>query len=282
MNASVTAIVVTYNTDPQHLSAALDTLVSQCRVVVVDNSTQPSARAAIRTTCAMRGADCLTLLGNFGIAHAQNRGICLARHHGATDILLMDDDSVPAATLVRDLLNARTRCTVQPVVISARTIDAQGVDMSNRRPSLRNDLMPCSELTSSGTLIPMSAFDRVGNFDDALFIDCVDFEWGWRALQAGVPLVVCDDVSIRHRLGEGSRLGLRIPSPIRHYYQYRNVSRMIVRSRAPLRWRLSQSVKLPLKLLLIALLADCRIVRLRYAALGLVDSLLGRTGKFNH
>lgn len=282
MSPRVVAVVVTYNSDVSFLVESLNVLARQCTVVVVDNSTQEPLRERIREACELTGATWLSLGDNSGIAHAQNCGIAWSREHAASDILLMDDDSMPPQSLVADLLEARKLSSIQPVVASARTVGADGKDLSNRAAEAATDLTSCSELTSSGTMIPITIFDRVGVFDDRLFIDCVDFEWGWRALASGVPLVLCNRVVIRHRLGEGTRLGLRIPSPIRHYYQYRNVSRMIVWSKAPVRWRLLQLIKLPVKLVLIALLADRRAERLRYAAWGLRDFLARLGGKFSH
>jgi rhamnosyltransferase len=251
-------------------------------VVVVDNSTQMLLASEIREICRLLDVYYISLDGNRGIARAQNIGISFARQHGATDILLMDDDSLAPFTLVSQLVTARERSHVYPLVVSARTISVSGNDLSNRSSNCSNGLTICTELTSSGSLIPISVFDRVGDFDDSLFIDCVDFEWGWRAIAGGVTLALCDQVFIQHSLGESVRLGFRIPSPIRHYYQYRNILRMIVRSNAPLGWRLKQSIKLPIKMLLIALLADRRITRLRYVTLGIIDSIKGRSGKFNH
>lgn len=282
MNKGVVAVVVTYNSYVERLTELLSQLVTQCTIVVVDNSDQHASRDFVRLACERLGVCCLMLGDNFGIAHAQNIGIAWARDRAAEDILLMDDDSIPTKSLVVDLLNARRTSQLHPVVVSARTINENGEDISNRGPRTSVGLTPCSELTSSGTLISASIFDRVGVFDDRLFVDCVDFEWGWRARTSGVPLVLCDGVAIQHRLGETSRLGLRIPSPIRHYYQYRNVSRMLVRSKAPFDWRLFQLIKLPVKLVFILLLADRRFERLRYVAWGLCDFFTGRTGKFNH
>lgn len=276
------SIIVTFNSDLQQLKKSLGCLRSQCEVVVVDNSTQKFLADEIRKICRLFDIQYLSLDGNLGIARAQNIGISFARQHGATDILLMDDDSLAPSTLVSQLLKAREQSQVHSLIVSARTISVSGKDLSNRTSDFFNGRTICTELTSSGTLIPLSVFDRVGDFDESLFIDCVDFEWGWRAIDAGITLALCDNVFIQHRLGEGVRLGFRIPSPVRHYYQYRNVFRMIFRSKAPLRWRVEQSIKLPIKILLIVLLADRRITRLRFAAWGIVDAFTGRSGKFNH
>lgn len=282
MNIKVTAIVVTYNSEVSMLDAVLSALSPQCKLLIVDNSTNSNSTVEIRELAGLHGAECLSLGSNFGIAYAQNRGIEHALKNGAADVLLMDDDSVAPPDLVRGLMTARAQFPMQPIVISARIVDEQGRDMSNRQAQPEKCLTPCSELTSSGTLIPANVFERVGLFDESLFIDCVDFEWGWRALAEGIPLMLSNIDSIGHRLGEGKRFGLRIPSPIRHYYQYRNVTRIIFRSEAPWRWRLQQLVKLPVKLFLIALITDQPFVRLRYAAWGLCDALSNRTGQFNH
>ena len=282
MSALVVAVVVTFNSNMSRLTESLRSLAPQCLVLVVDNSTEDNSRQEIKAVCEQTGAVWMPLGENMGIAYAQNVGISWARERAASDILLLDDDSLPSQSFVAELLEAKLSSRLQPVVVSARTIGGKGEELSNRLTDDSSGLTLCSELTSSGSLIPMKVINQVGLFDDRLFIDCVDFEWGWRARDLGVSLVLCNHVAIQHRLGEGASLGLRIPSPIRHYYQYRNVSRMIVCSHAPVRWRLIQLIKLPVKLVMIAILADRRAYRLRFAALGLLDFICGRTGKFNH
>lgn len=281
MNEDVVAIVVAYNSDLVRLTESLSILAKQCRIVLVDNSTQLSFQEKIQAACDRANVFYLALGDNFGIARAQNIGIAWAREHAAVDILLMDDDSIPSQSLVKDLLELRKLLQLNSVVISARTVGENGEDVSNRALNNSVEFTSCSELTSSGSLIPIKIFDRVGIFEDRLFIDCVDFEWGWRALALDVQLILCNHVAIRHRLGEGSRFILRMPSPIRHYYQYRNILTMVAFSKAPYRWRVIQLIKLPIKLILILLLADRRFNRVCYAAWGICDFFTGRTGKFN-
>jgi rhamnosyltransferase len=281
MNEFLVAVVVTYNSQIERLRESLLILANQCTVVVVDNSTIISSREEIRSVCERVSVFYLSLGDNMGIAHAQNIGIAWARANSAVDILLMDDDSIPSPSLVVDLFKARRSSRIHLVVVSARTIDENGEDISNCGAKNSGELTPCSKLTSSGTLISSEVFDRVGLFDEHLFIDCVDFEWGWRAMALGVPLFLCNNAYIRHKLGEAKRFGLRLPSPIRHYYQYRNVSMMLLRSVAPFGWRFQQLLKLPIKFFLIFIIADRRFERLRYAAWGLYDFFRGQTGKFN-
>lgn len=280
MNYSVVSVVVAYNSRVEKLSKLLNVLSRQCRVIVIDNSTNMSFRESVRKECFRYCVSYISIGDNIGISQAQNVGVAWARDNNASDILLMDDDSLPTSTLVSDLLRERAGYK-DLIVISARTIDANGDDISMCHIDKRFELTPCAYLTSSGTLIPLSVFSRVGEFDPSLFIDCVDFEWGWRAIAMGFPLYLSNNVSIHHSLGEGTRFGFRIPSPIRHYYQYRNILRLIISSKAPALWRVTQLVKLPIKLLLIVFLFDRRLRRLYYALLGVAGFFLGHTGKID-
>lgn len=276
MNTDVVAIIVSYNSNLTRLAETLTVISQQCRVVVVDNSTSEDIIEALKNICFSMRISIIPLRGNYGIAYAQNKGIEWANENKASDILLMDDDSLPSKNLVSDLLAARSRY-LDPVVVSALAIDEDGSEINAKNNKFNEE--PCTELMSSGTLIPISIIEVVGNFDERLFIDCVDYEWGWRAISKGYSLYISRDALIRHCLGEGKQMRMRMPSPIRHYYQYRNVLEMIVSSKAPMRWRASQSVKLPLKLLLIALFADRRTERLKYAFKGIGDFLNSRFGK---
>ena len=282
MNKDVFAIIVTYNTHYDKLDILLKILAAQCSVVVVDNSTQIISQDMLNLACVKYGVFYCRLGDNYGIAAAQNFGVAFARNHAAVDILLMDDDSVPGDFFVSELILARRLCNSSRIVVGARTISDKGKDISNCSSNGFDALTPCDQLTSSGSLIPIYLFEFVGLFDEELFIDCVDFEWGWRARALGVMLLLSTEVSIKHKLGESTRLGLKIPSPIRHYYQYRNILKMIFHSNAPLLWRLSQLIKLPIKLILLLIIADRRINRLRFVGFGVIDFIAGRFGKFNH
>ena len=96
------AVVVTFEPDPEGLRELLARLAPQvATVLVVDNA---SARQPPRL--ARDEATLIPLTRNAGIAAAQNIGIRTAVGLGATFVLLMDQDSLPAADMVTQLLNA--------------------------------------------------------------------------------------------------------------------------------------------------------------------------------
>lgn len=277
---SISAVIVAYQTNPTRLDAILRALTGQCAVVLADNSEEPTSLAAIRQCVERYGGTYIPMGGNLGIGAAQNTAIAAAWDRGADSVLLLDDDSIPAPDLVAVLVSCRSPVPGEQAVFCASAMDATGKNVSNVNRG-GGMLTRCREMMSSGSLIDRSTFERVGPFDEKLFIDGVDFDWGWRAQSKGIGIYVTHDTSITHRLGEGEIAGVRVPSPLRHYYQFRNVLRLMTRRHTPWAWRITQALKLPIKLVLITLLMPQRMKRLQYSAVGVVDAVRGRFGKLH-
>ena len=103
--AGVVAVVVTYQPALDVLEQLLDALIPQATsVVVVDNGSH-SDLAAWNSERDIRAVELLLLGENRGIAAAQNAGIQWARNRGAGYVLLMDQDSIPAADMVEKLVS---------------------------------------------------------------------------------------------------------------------------------------------------------------------------------
>lgn len=272
----VAAVIVTYRSDVDRLKRVLAILSSQCRIVIADNSLEDRQRHVIADCAVSAGVHYVSMFGNRGIGAAQNRGIAIARELGAEAVLLLDDDSTPGT----DLVDALVSCSEElgeRAVVCANALDSMGQEVSNAR-RLSGAVVPCRDMMSSGTLIRATTLDTVGPFDEALFVDGVDFDWGWRAINVGYTLHLCRATAIQHQLGEGRIAGVSFPSPIRHYFQYRNILILMRRPYVPLGWKVSQMLKLHAKLLLILVLMPEKEKRLRFAAAGIRDGLRGRVG----
>ena len=276
---STSGVIVAYQTDVVRLDVILRTLAGQCSIVVADNGEEPGCSAAIRECVEHHGGVYIAMGGNRGIGAAQNAAIAVAWDLGAGSVLLLDDDSIPAPDVVAVLASCRSPVPGERAVFCTSAVDAAGKDIGNvRRGS--GMLMRCREMMSSGSLIRRDVFEAVGPFDVDLFIDGVDFDWGWRAQSKGINLYMVRDACIVHRLGEGQIKGVRVPSPIRHYYQFRNILRLMARRHTPWGWRITQALKLPTKLLLIAALMPDATRRIRYSMAGVRDAIKGRSGKY--
>ncbi|EET0017257.1 glycosyltransferase [Escherichia coli] len=284
---SVLAVIVTYNSDLQKLKTIFNIVCIDADIIVSDNSTEQNTRERIQELCEIHSVKYISMGGNVGIAKAQNDGIKLGLNMGYEDILLLDDDSLPHPTMISSLLIVRGFVTENIKclpVICANPCDAKGNSLAKYDKKLFDFIYNCRDVTSSGTLINKSHFDLVGLHDEKLFIDCVDFEWGWRAISKGVQIVLSQKAILTHQLGTGrlNIINAGYGAPIRHYYQFRNVLNMCIREYTPFPWKISQIFKLGIKyFILIPFFFDNKVLRLKYATRGVLSFIRGKYGPIN-
>lgn len=251
------AVIVTFNPDLDIFNLLLAETRDQIKhIVVMDNGSRPECVVQLGRICAER-ATLHLLPANVGIAAAQNQGIAYARKEGATDVLLLDHDSVPAHGMVAALHAAGVElrasglavAAVGPLIIDRRTETPAPIpQIANRavRFVFPDTTTPtrCEYLIASGTLIAMSAFDAVGPMNEAFFIDQVDVDWCFRANAAGFDIFCVPEARLYHVIGDevvrfwlfGWR-HLAVHSPARDYFYFRNSLRLILSAHTGQLWR---------------------------------------------
>lgn len=287
MALSIGTIVVSYNSEVAALRRSLTGVAVRSTVVICDNSTDLTISQLIEKFCLTENIYYLRMDGNRGLAYAQNRAIELLRELEVEFILFLDDDSVPSSTMLDklaegylDLLAANGR--VGCVGAVART--STGKHLANVRLST-SGVTKCPLMMSSGALIPMQVIKEVGLMDESLFIGFVDFDWGWRAQARGYGLYLINEAFFFHSLGVGTKrilgVGLKVATPVRHYYQFRNAIRMITRSYVPRTWIIREIPCLGIRFIVYGLLLRPRWKRVHYMLRGIIEGVLGYIGAIN-
>jgi rhamnosyltransferase len=297
-NVAIIAVVVTHHPDAGALGRQIAALAPQvARVLVVDNGSTDEALAPVRAA----GVSLIRLEHNSGLAAAQNRGIERALTAGATHVLLMDQDSVPAADMVSRLLAALYAPAPQPVAAAGpRLFDPRSrasLDHLRKRggrfrqlptPETADAPLAVDHLIASGCLIPASALAKIGFMEEAFFIDAVDTEWCMRARAAGFGLLLETRAVLEHRLGDRSarlRTGRRrvrtlaFHSPMRQYYIFRNNLLLCRRPYVDRAWRWLMARVLPRRFAFYLIFGPNRIAYLRAMVAGMRDAWRGRSGK---
>ena len=298
MNAEkVVGVIVAYHPSLDRLNDLLLVLRPQVdAVVVVDNGSPESFRTWLsgRMGANVQG---IFLEQNFGIAAAQNTGIRWARVHGATHVLLLDQDSWPAVDMVAKLLDAARKkagaykvAAVGPRFLDERRQNpppftrVQGVRIRRQNCDDVSSVVPVDYLIASGCLIPMSVLDKVGDMRDELFIDYVDIEWGLRAHHHGFQSYGVCSAHMQHSLGDHPIpfFGKSIPvhSPLRHYFHFRNAMLLYKEPWVPLNWKLVDGLRLCFKYVFYSLFAKPRMSHWHMMTLGIWHGLVGKAGKF--
>ncbi|MEW1820479.1 glycosyltransferase [Arthrobacter sp. NPDC080031] len=290
--ANVAGVVTAFHPTP-HLVENVASLLKQLSTVVVVDDASGEGFDHIFGAVAEAGAEVLTLESNSGIAAALNAGIARARTIADVEhILTVDQDSFLPAGYVQKLLGASESASsagVRPGLISPARIHGNPV----KRAGTRHGVVLGREPIQSGLLIPTSTLDRIGNFWDGLFIDLVDTEYYFRALDAGLPTVLAD-TEFDHSLGTmvdarlfgravhvgGRNLQVRIAATWRYYYIFRN--RILVGARYARRhpaWVVGGVLTDLRHLAFVTVLAPGRIARLASAISGIADGVRGDSGR---
>lgn len=304
----VTSITVAFNPDPVRLAEQVVALRGQVsEMIIVDNGSAPSVKSifAQPEIAALAGnaapIDILELRENGGIASGFNIGIDAARKAGAEFVLLLDHDSIPAADMVCKLLAGYQRAASTSPANSVAAVGPRIIDSRDKRqyPFVRfgwfrnqhlrcvdsqEKLVACDFLISSGSLVAISALDKIGGYDEALFIDSVDLEWCCRARGAQFSLYGVCEAALDHRLGDQrrvvwNRVNLVVHSPLRIYYMTRNRILLYRRATMPLKWKLKDMLRMVAKFVTLMLFVAPRLEYLRMTGVAVRDGLANRGGR---
>lgn len=293
---AIVAVIITYNPDVQRLARQIAVLQPQVwQIVIVDNGSAENMEAWAQQWPAAGALLRVVPLGkNRGIAAAQNQGIACARAQGASHVLLMDHDSLPAPDMVSHLLNAlqsrADAAAAGPWYTDPRRSRAgtpfvriEGLSMRRLACTGPQTILPVDHLIASGCLIPMAVLERVGPLREDFFIDFVDVEWCLRARHAGYAVYGVCAAQMEHSLGDSPErfLGREYLShaPWRHYHHVRNALLLYREPWVPLNWKCVSAWRLALKIGFMVIVPAARWQHLRQTARGLLHGWKGRTNQ---
>jgi rhamnosyltransferase len=297
----VAAIIIAYLPEPAQLNHLIGLLAEECAAVfIMDNggghdAIDPNMKLDPRIQL-------IDMAGNQGLGAALNQGIGLAAARDFSYVTTFDQDSEPQAGQIAALVEAFESLVARKIHVAAvgpRIVDARRaipVDYSFMHRRLGWPVaVTCSEncgfievdyLITSGSLISISAFHKVGNFAEAFFVDYTDVEWCFRASSLEFSFFGICDVVMSHELGSrdpAKILGMTILrySPVRRYYYARNTIFLCLSSHAPIAWKFRLAFGLVARLLIIPIAsrfsgnwrAECRML-----VVGIYDGLRGIGG----
>lgn len=282
------ATLVLYKPELEHVKTMLGSLIHQVDVIsIIDNS--PS------TTPLTLGEDNIHyhhFSNNIGIAAAHNVGIQDLINAQCDYAMLLDQDSHIKQDMVKrlsaHLVASEEKSVPFPLVaIGPRIICS--FSEKTVKPRVQKEIARCedmvcvSQIISSGMMIDLSKINLIGLKDESLFIDGVDHEWCWRARKNNLSVGIAENVEMIHRLGDArskfAGITYKVGSPIRLYYQFRNIFLLFRRGYVPKYWKFRNVCVLPVRFFANAFLQTKRVDRIKFMLQGLFDGMLGRSGK---
>jgi rhamnosyltransferase len=281
---SVCAVMVTYNPRPTFVGN-IDAIAAQVgRVIVVDNGSSGDTEQRLQELEERIGCKVIRNRQNLGIAVALNLGLKDALSAGFDWVCTFDQDSAVCDGFISQMLEVYRQAprSITVAIVAPTYVDCKtGVNVRLKRAASGQILTAMT----SGSMMPSSAIQRLGFFDEDFYIDAVDIEFCLRARAKGM-LILQSPAVLLHSLGQttyyqlfGVRFGVTNHSAGRRYYMTRNRLRLLIRYASDWPWIWRESATMLLDAAKILLAEESKWEKFRAMAAGVVDALRGKMGR---
>lgn len=279
---TVCAVVVSYNGGTL-INDTIHALVNQvAKICIVDNQSDEETKKVLQGL-EENGISVIYNDKNYGIAYALNQGVQFARSNGYQWLLTMDQDSIAKTDMVPELLGCATALSDTAKIVSLSPICVDEICTLDYYKSKHVEFEDRHTVITSGNLVRLNVFDVVGEYDNDLFIDSVDFDFCLRLKKCGYKIIRCYNSILYHSLGETKHIGRRIiteHSKLRKYYIARNhiliTKKYMLDFPAYCLWKQLAIVKLFAQTVFFE---NNKLENMRYLIKGLVDGIMNIKGR---
>lgn len=193
MNA---ATIVLYKPDEERLIKNISAIKDQVdKIVFVDNDFYQNFSNLCETLSIKDKSIYISNSGNKGIAYALNRAVEFCHREGIDWLLTLDQDSI----VPNNIIETYERYTSQDNV----SIICCAINYNNQEiyGEFGTEFRFVNECITSASYIKIEDCCALGGFDEAMFIDRVDFEYCYRVTASGRRILQTRDIVLQHQLG---------------------------------------------------------------------------------
>jgi GT2 family glycosyltransferase len=244
-------VILNWNNAPDTLACLESVLAltySALRILVVDNGSTDGSAAAIQA--AYPQVELLPLDRNYGYAEGNNRGIRHALRTNPDYILVLNNDTLVASSMLSELVKVaeeretigmvgpRMYCISPPDYLFAAGSYvrwAEG-DLWHRgmfQPAAAHTELDATQsvdfIVGCGVLVRRRVIEQIGLLDADYYLNYEDVDWGIRAHRHGFDVVYAPQAILWHKVS--ATLG--VASPANTYYMTRNSLLFFQRRTAP-------------------------------------------------
>lgn len=219
----IVAGIVTYNAKPELLLENINAIIEQVdEVIIVDNASHNIEK--VKEALIHKEVVWIFNQQNLGIATALNQIMKFAYDNHFEWAITLDQDTIVPPGMVRTLSKYLSK---QYGIIAPRHIDRNNKASESGSAQETTLVEWC---ITSGSLTNVFAWNMIGGFDESLFIDGVDIDYGLRLNKNGYKILKVNSTVISHAVGEandhyffGKRISVQNHSAFRKFYISRNI-----------------------------------------------------------
>jgi len=223
----ICAVIVTYNPEIKLIYNVEALLPQVDQVIIIDNGSSIGSEVFLDVVKNKSHVTIHYFKYNKGLAAGLNYGVEIAKKNGYSWCLLLDQDSIASKNYIKNMLDTYEECIgKEKIAIIVPTYEKQ------KNSYLDSGTPLCQEVDAaytSGSLVKISVFDRIGMFEESLFIDYIDFEFCLRCRHNGLRIIKATRAILIHSVGNPVKInvmGLSIFSnnhnSMRKYFNARN------------------------------------------------------------
>lgn len=223
--SNIYAGIVSYNPELKRLKENISAIQSQISAVVIfDNGSNNIDEIQILVSEFMNVV-LLKSEKNLGIAMALNQLMQWGYEKKYDWMLSLDQDSVCEKNFVTEMTPYLT--VEQNLGVVAPVIMDRNVGVVGHNP--KAEYAHVNTCITSGSFSRISAWKEIGEYDESMFIDSVDFEYCYRMRKYGYGVIQVRGVQLLHELGKSQKrrfifwkIDVTGHSSFRKYYIARN------------------------------------------------------------
>jgi rhamnosyltransferase len=285
----ICAVFVTFNPE-KNLIKNIEAIKSQVeQIIVIDNASSGAGLNYLKQIEISDPTKIQIIYNkyNLGIATALNQGCHRAIQSKIEWIITFDQDSFAEANFVETLFAEYNKTTNQDQIAILAPIPFDQTTGFSPKPycDLKEGHIVADSVITSGSLIKLSAVQKVGFFDDNFFIDYVDHDFCLKLRKFGYRLLLVPKARLAHNYGNpklhrcfGFSFFTHNYPPKRRYYLARNRVVAYKRHRKILKWIAHDSYASLKDICKIIFVEANKIEKFKAIILGTIDGLLGRMG----
>ncbi|SRR6266481_1741640 len=291
---SLCAVIVSYYPDAKIIENVLALLDQVDEAIIVDNGSGKATKELLERLSGYPKVSVIYNEENLGIAAALNIGVRRAKAAGHQWVATFDQDSKVTPGMILAMLRVYDNYPEKEKVVglSPRYQNPSTGQISTSK--LKNSscsALPYAEVLvviTSGNLLKLNVFDRIGYFNESLFIDHVDSEFCLRCAAQGYKIFEVDSAILLHGIGIPTqhRILWKVKlatnhSSLRRYYMARNGIYLYKKFAFTYPVWVAHNVYNLLKIIIMVLFETNRKQKLVAILRGVSHGLSGRMGKYN-
>lgn len=219
-------VVVLFNPKVDNIKNIIGYSILFDHVYIIDNTENPTEHPEFRQKS---NIEYIQLFENKGLGYALNLGCQKAyRTDGFEYVVTMDQDSILKYNRFKEYSESILKLEKAAIVSPQYEIDRK------KKIVLEDKIVSVDWCMQSASVFNLSILDKLGYFDEQMFIDCIDYDYCLKAKKNGYFVYQNKNYSIYHEPGITKKAKIfhykyGYCSPLRIYYQSRNLRELYAR-----------------------------------------------------